>query len=56
MKLTEPQLAKFRELYKQHFGVELTPEEAIALAQSLLLLVQIGIDPNNDKDPPKNET
>ncbi len=45
MKLTEARLEEFRELYRHHFGVELSGEEALDVSSQLLRLMQIIYQP-----------
>jgi len=58
MQLTEQQLNEFRALYKRRFGVVLSPQEAQAMAQDLVRLVEIvggGRKHSSGPDPPKTE-
>jgi hypothetical protein len=41
--ITQPQLEKFKTLYKNHFGEELSDQEALEQATKLLRLVEIVI-------------
>jgi len=41
MKISEKAMKKFKALYKKHFGVELSPEDAYRLANNLLNLYKV---------------
>jgi len=43
MKLTDEQIAKFQELYKKHFGEDISKEEALKLATKFVQLIKIII-------------
>jgi len=53
MHISPEQLAKFRKLYKQTFGVELSQEDAIEMANALLFLVKLGTDEVQSDQPEK---
>jgi hypothetical protein len=47
--LTDEQVSKFQELYKNRFGVEISREEAYAQGVKLVRLIEIVYNPNLQK-------
>lgn len=50
MRLTESDVAKFRLLYKEELGLEITPERALAEGLKLLSFVSLISQPMNEDD------
>ena len=49
MVLSEIDIAKFQELYKKHFGIDISREEALDQGMKLLRLVSIVYKPKLEK-------
>ena len=43
--ITDKQMAKFKALYKAHFGKDLTPQDALDKAMKLLVMMKIVYKP-----------
>lgn len=50
MEIAPEQLDKFRAIYREKFGVELTPREALEKAIPLLRMMQIAYQPMTEAD------
>ncbi len=53
--LSETQIKKFKDMYCQHFGAELTDEEALELANDLLYLIHQIYKPFPPSDRPTED-
>ena len=49
--LTDEQIKKFQELYKNRFGEEISREVAYEIAMKLIQLIELVYKPTEDKEP-----
>ena len=55
MEIAPEQLKKFQALYREKFGIELTPQEALEKGLSLLTLMKAVYLPMTDEDLQKTQ-
>lgn len=55
MVLSDEQIREFQEIYKEHFGTEISKEEAYKNGLKLLQLIRILYTPMGEKVQPKTE-
>ena len=55
MKLTDSAVGNFRKLWKEHYGEDITPEQAQEYGERLIRVVKVLVDPSmhqRERAPP----
>ena len=55
MDLSDAQIREFQEIYKEHFGTEISKEEAYKNGLKLLQLIKVLYAPTKETDELKNK-